>query len=112
MKIKIAMVLLFGLMGCQQVNHLTGTYTTPTSNSHPAEMQQVALACCHTYDAQGHAVYPDFLPAAQVQKCELAYTACVANKCMQNGVSVLPMDVDCGKFNNKVGDEYYAGKEF
>jgi hypothetical protein len=55
--------------------------------------------------------YPSFLPAEHVQLCENVERANRANE-LYLGESYLAMNVDCGKWGYKIGDEYYVGRGY
>lgn len=102
------LLVLFLIPACQHSARLTDT-TRQTPGDHSNEPFYM-VSCCKDDDGAGNLTYPAFLPPEHIQLCESVRVACRDNDCQFNGATYMPMHVDCGKWGNKIGDEYYAGK--
>ena len=97
------------LSGCRSrgLDRLLGT----EEKEKPREMQFYVVACCRDNDGSNNLTYPSFLPAEHIQLCEAVRQANHRDEPYQ-GDMYLASNVDCGKWGNKIGDPYYAGKGY
>lgn len=104
MKIKTALLVLLIATGCKHARLTTEELTTPP--------KMFVVACCRDEVSPGVMEYPAFLPQSQVDLCVMATKAGPSDGKGPDGNIYLASRVDCGKWGNKIGDQYYAGKNY
>ncbi len=67
------------------------------------------VACCMEPQNQ---TLPDFLPQSHKDLCNQSMVACAKNQCLIGNDVYLSVHNDCGNHGNKIGDEYYVGKNY
>lgn len=107
MKFAVIIATIFLFAGCKRLDHILGTEKKDPERPHASYV----VSCCRDNN-NGILTYPSFVPPAHVQLCESARVACRTANCQINGDTYLPMNVDCGKWGYKIGDEYYAGRGY
>jgi len=103
---KVALILLsFVLIGCQDMHRLIeGKEPEPTSD----EPTLYVVACCR--ESEAPPTFPSFVPVAHQNLCLTVEEANRKNQLI-NGDVYLAAYNDCGKFG-KIGEEYYAGRNY
>lgn len=96
------------LSGCRGLDRLTGT----EKKDNPRASAFYIVAGCMDNNETGHPTFPTFLPVEHVDLIKRVKAACRTNDCQIGGDTWLAVGTDCGKFMNKIGDEYYAGRGY
>lgn len=106
-----ALLILVVLGGCRGLDRLVGTEQPEA----PRASRFYSVACCMDNDGAGNLSYPDFLPDSHIQLCQQVKAANRTDQTI-NGDTYLATSVDCGNTREtgrtKIGDEFYAGKNY
>lgn len=98
---------ILSLAGCNSIDRLLGIESNP-----PAHTPTLySVACCRDNDGHGHLTYPSFVPSQHTAFCEESRLANF-NDTLIDGDIYLATDNDCGNALNKIGDQYYVGKNY